>query len=56
MIARFAEIDAVRCPCGFSRRAFVSPDNEKSTITLAIPAEKGIKNYELLSEQIKVKV
>ena len=32
MIARFDEIDAVKCPCGFSRRGFVSPDNLKATM------------------------
>jgi mannose-6-phosphate isomerase-like protein (cupin superfamily) len=32
MIARFDDIDAVRCPCGFSRRAFVSPDNPTATM------------------------
>jgi mannose-6-phosphate isomerase-like protein (cupin superfamily) len=32
MIARFDEIDAVECPCGFSRRGFVSPDNPKATM------------------------
>ena len=32
MIARFDEIDAVKCPCGFSRRGFVNPDNAKATM------------------------
>ena len=32
MIARFDEIDAVKCPCGFSRRGFVSGDNPKATM------------------------
>ncbi len=32
MIARFDEIDAVKCPCGFSRRAFVDPENTKATM------------------------
>jgi len=32
MIARFDDIDAVKCPCGFSRRAFVSPDNTLATM------------------------
>ena len=32
MIARFDEIDAVKCPCGFSRRAFVDPENPKATM------------------------
>jgi len=32
MIARFDEIDAVECPCGFSRRAFVDSDNSTATM------------------------
>jgi len=32
MIARFDEIDAIRCPCGFSRRAFVAEDNPTATM------------------------
>lgn len=32
MVAHFSEIEPVRCPCGFSRRAFVSPNNPLATI------------------------
>jgi len=32
MIARFDEIDDVKCPCGFSRRAFLTPDNSTATM------------------------
>ncbi|MHC5054269.1 MAG: cupin domain-containing protein [Planctomycetota bacterium] len=32
MVARLGEIDPVECPCGMSRRAFVSPDNPVATI------------------------
>jgi mannose-6-phosphate isomerase-like protein (cupin superfamily) len=32
LVEHFDEIDPVRCPCGFSRRAFVSPDNQLATI------------------------
>ena len=32
MIANFDDIDAVKCPCGFSRRAFLSPDNPTATM------------------------
>jgi mannose-6-phosphate isomerase-like protein (cupin superfamily) len=32
MIAQLDELDAVKCPCGFSRRAFVTPDNPVATI------------------------
>jgi mannose-6-phosphate isomerase-like protein (cupin superfamily) len=31
-IAQLDQIPAVKCPCGFSRRAFVSPDNPVVTI------------------------
>lgn len=31
-IAHFDEMDAVPCPCGMSRRAFVSADNPVATI------------------------
>jgi mannose-6-phosphate isomerase-like protein (cupin superfamily) len=31
-IANFEEMEAVRCPCGYSRRAFCTPDNEVATI------------------------
>jgi mannose-6-phosphate isomerase-like protein (cupin superfamily) len=33
-IAQLDEIDAVNCPCGLSRRAFVSTDNPVATIHL----------------------
>ena len=32
MIAQFDDIEPVKCPCGFSRRAFVSPDNTVATM------------------------
>ena len=32
MIAQLDEIPAVDCPCGQSRRAFVSPDNQVATL------------------------
>lgn len=31
MIAKFDEIDAVKCPCGFAKRAFALPDNNTAT-------------------------
>ena len=33
-ITKFTDLDAVRCPCGMTRRAFVSPDNQVATIHL----------------------
>ncbi|MGD8500117.1 MAG: cupin domain-containing protein [Phycisphaerales bacterium] len=32
LIAHFDEIDAVECPCGLSKRAFVSPENPTATM------------------------
>jgi mannose-6-phosphate isomerase-like protein (cupin superfamily) len=32
IIARLDEMDGVECPCGISRRAFVSPDNPVATL------------------------
>ena len=34
MIAQLDEVPATPCPCGFSRRAFMTPDNEVATIHL----------------------
>lgn len=31
-IAHFDEIEAVKCPCGFAKRAFALPDNETATM------------------------
>ena len=45
MIARFDEIDAVRCPCGFSRRAFVSPDNQTATMHIVDIEEDARAHY-----------
>lgn len=32
MIAHFDDIDAVKCPCGLSKRAFVDKDNPTATM------------------------
>jgi mannose-6-phosphate isomerase-like protein (cupin superfamily) len=32
MIAHFDDIEAVKCPCGFSKRAFVDKDNPVATM------------------------
>jgi mannose-6-phosphate isomerase-like protein (cupin superfamily) len=34
LIAQLDEITQQRCPCGFTRRAFVSPDNPTATLHL----------------------
>jgi len=51
MIACFDEIDAVRCPCGFSRRAFVSPDNPTATMHMvSIEADSQVHYHKKLTE------
>jgi mannose-6-phosphate isomerase-like protein (cupin superfamily) len=34
MIAHFDDIAAVRCPCGYARRAFAQPENDAATVHL----------------------
>ncbi len=45
MIARFDDIEAVKCPCGFSRRAFVSPDNPLATMHIVDIKEDARLHY-----------
>jgi len=45
MIAQLDEIEPVECPCGFSRRAFVSPDNLVATIHMVDIAEDARAHY-----------
>ncbi len=45
MLARLDEIDPVRCPCGFSRRAFASPDNPVATVHVVDIAEDSRAHY-----------
>jgi len=45
MIARFDEIDVTKCPCGFSRRAFVSPDNPVATMHIVDIKEDARVHY-----------
>ena len=45
MIARFDDIDAVKCPCGFSRRAFVSPENPTATMHVVDIEEDARVHY-----------
>jgi len=32
IVAHFDDIEAVKCPCGFARRAFALPDNDTATV------------------------
>ena len=45
MIAQFDDIDAVKCPCGFSRRAFVSQDNPVATMHIVDIEEDAKVHY-----------
>ena len=45
MIARFDQIEAVKCPCGFSRRAFVSPENPTATMHVVDIEEDARVHY-----------
>ncbi len=44
-IAQLDEIDPKRCPCGFTRRAFVSDDNPVATIHLVDIQEDAQTHY-----------
>jgi mannose-6-phosphate isomerase-like protein (cupin superfamily) len=51
IIARFDEIDAIRCPCGFSRRAFVAPDNSTATMHIVdIQQDSKVHYHKKLTE------
>jgi mannose-6-phosphate isomerase-like protein (cupin superfamily) len=51
MIARFDDIEAVKCPCGFSRRAFVSPENPTATMHIVdIQADARVHFHKKLTE------
>ena len=51
MIARFDEIDAVKCPCGFAKRAFAVPDNSTATMHIVdIQADSRVHYHKKLTE------
>ena len=45
MIARFDEIDPVKCPCGFSKRAFLAADNPTATMHIVDIEEDASVHY-----------
>ena len=45
MIAEFADIDAVPCPCGEAKRAFAMPDNELATMHVVTIKEDSETHY-----------
>ncbi len=44
-LSQLDEIDPVRCPCGFSRRAFATPDNALATIHLVDIQDDARSHY-----------
>lgn len=51
MIANLDEIDPVDCPCGASRRAFVSPDNPVATLHVVdIATDARVHYHKKLTE------
>ncbi len=45
MIAHLDDINSVKCPCGFSRRAFISPDNTVATLHIVDITEDAPAHY-----------
>ncbi|MHC4335972.1 MAG: cupin domain-containing protein [Planctomycetota bacterium] len=45
IIAQLDEIEPVQCPCGQSRRAFVTPDNPLATLHVVDIAEDARVHY-----------
>ena len=51
MIEQLDEIDAVQCPCGATRRAFISPDNPTATLHMVdISADSRAHYHKKLTE------
>jgi len=50
-MAQLDEVDPVRCPCGFARRAFAGPDNQTATLHLVdIQADSKTHYHKKLTE------
>jgi mannose-6-phosphate isomerase-like protein (cupin superfamily) len=51
MVAQLEDIPAVACPCGQSRRAFVTPDNDVATLHMVdITADSRVHYHRRLTE------
>lgn len=51
MIAQIDEIEPAKCPCGMSRRAFVSPDNPVATMHMVdISIDARVHYHKKLTE------
>lgn len=50
-IERFSELDPVQCPCGTTRRAFVTPDNPVASIHMVeISKDAKVHYHKKLTE------
>ena len=45
LVAQLDEIDPIRCPCGFARRAFDVPENQTATLHMVDIAEDSRVHY-----------
>ena len=45
LVAQLDEVEPVRCPCGFARRAFAVPENQTATIHMVDIAEDSRAHY-----------
>lgn len=51
MVAQMDEMDRQRCPCGFTRRAFVSEENSVATLHLLdVQADARVHYHKRLTE------
>lgn len=51
VIARFDEIESVRCPCGWAKRAFALPENSTATVHVVdIQADSQVHYHKKLTE------
>ena len=44
-VAHFDEIEPVKCPCGFAKRAFALPDNTTATMHVVEIREDALVHY-----------
>lgn len=52
MIAQLDEIPPTRCPCGFARRAFASPENSAATLHLVDIKKDSETHYHKKTSEI----
>jgi mannose-6-phosphate isomerase-like protein (cupin superfamily) len=54
LISQLDQLDSVRCPCGFARRAFRSADNQIATVHLVDIQEDARAHYHKCLTEIYV--